>query len=339
MDNIFVFSGVDKFDINLYRTFFYSSSYFRRLIRQLKPQIDLEKRLIDGKMKHLTYDFAEYATLFNLRQVAIAQEIEATRVQPELIIGHSLGELSALVFNDLLSLEDLYVLHLRARRVLESFFDKETYNYVVIGNQSSVEAFCQETQSLVMTVNAEENHVIFSYLPMTEAESIAQKHQLALIPAKIVAFPIHTESLKQFYQNYTEGFHLKRQSPSVPRYDMVSFAEQSLIPKEKAISSDQMFQSCLKIAYTTMDYPLVLSLIPESLKQRRFLVIDEHRTYMQLTYLNMSTSKIFSATDYLKKKRVLPGLRRWIQRLNFDLHIYDIGSDKMSLDSLSYVRR
>lgn len=209
----FVFPGQGAQYIGMGMDFIEDNSELKNTLEQFDKENDtnLKKIMSEGPVEALKETkYTQPAIL--LHSIAAMKALqEKLNIQPDFVAGHSLGEFSALVANDVLTLKDaMYLVHKRGQFMIEANQGNDFAMAAIIGLDSqTIKDICTEADKVDTVVAANFNtpqQVVISgsKAGVDKACELAKEQKAKRVMPLVVGGPFHSPLIKDAEKWLTE---------------------------------------------------------------------------------------------------------------------------------------
>ncbi len=213
---IFAFTGQGGKSSSMGEQLYKHSATFRRLVTTYQEMANLQNLpqfidLIAGGCQDLSSEppIRVHLAIVTL-EVAIAQTLKTWGVQPDLVMGHSLGEYAALAVAGVLSVSD--TLHLVGQRALLVEKHLTAGEFAMLAVQATVE----EVQTRIEEASPKSAQIACINAPTTTVVSSNRKEADQLQKSLL------EQGVKATMLNVSYGFHSKQVEPILQEYESIS---------------------------------------------------------------------------------------------------------------------
>lgn len=202
----FIFPGQGAQYVGMAQDFIENNEQLQKILNNFerKNDVNLTDIMLHGpedKLKETR--FTQPAILFH--SIAALRTLQAELdLEPDFVAGHSLGEFSALVANNVLNLEDaMYLVHKRGEFMIEANEDKPFGMAAIIGlNPEKVKQICKTASQKDVVIAANFNTPIQTVISgskagVDEACQLAKEENAKRVVPLVVGGPFHSPLIEK----------------------------------------------------------------------------------------------------------------------------------------------
>ena len=202
----FIFPGQGAQYIGMAMDFIKGNAELENILNDFdkKNNTDLFKIMSDGPEEKLKETkFTQPAILFH-SIAAMRTVLNEINIIPDYVAGHSLGEFSALVANEVLSLEDaMYLVHKRGEFMIKANEGKPFAMAAIIGpSPEDIKNICKEASKVDVVIAANFNTPVQTVISGSKAGvekacEIAKERKAKRVVPLVVGGPFHSPLIKK----------------------------------------------------------------------------------------------------------------------------------------------
>jgi hypothetical protein len=343
LKKVFFFSGLDKFDIFYYKQLFFWNKDFQNEVYLAEKSIGLgsfiQKALKDSNLDSFYRDIEISLLIFNIAQVSLAKSVERKIGNPDMLFTHSVGEISAGVYNKSVSYRFLWDFYKITMQYCRQNSNLNNNNLFVFGEASDINRFVQANDLYVMSVNSPTSALIWLGERLDIDKKLIKSYKLSSMIVKLLSYPIHTSLMvgatKMALNDLHQSNIFKNNKSNVvqSKFSILSSTKYKVIEPSECKTLEDISEIWTELCRTPMNMVRTYNMLSD------FYSAESHINYV-LEHSNVFISAI-RETDQkgIHYSGLITSTENKFNFLGFNIVVQDLGLYSKIGDSLSFIKK